>query len=128
MVSTIRAWAFRRDAIVVGNFTSSRLVGRAINAEQVTGVDAPKQQQGWEAMNTDYCQWLTEGKRTECLRCGSINYEGNEPTCPPWITRSEPDGARLPHIKTRKQNNAAWREWVDAEEYKTCNAPHVRPM
>lgn len=41
MVSTIRAWAFRRDAIVVGNFTSSRLVGRAINAEQVTGVDAP---------------------------------------------------------------------------------------
>lgn len=72
--------------------------------------------------NTDYCQWLIEGERTECLRCGSVNYVGDEPTCPPWITRSEPDGARLPHIKTRKQNNDAWQAWVDAEEYKSNNA------
>ena len=64
------------------------------------------------------CNWSKEGSRTECHRCGSICYDGNEPTCPPWITRSEPDGDRLPHIKTAEQNRAAHQAWIDEEDYK----------
>lgn len=69
-------------------------------------------------MPGEFCDWSTEGDRTECRRCGSVCYDGNEPTCPPWITRFEPDGRRLPEIKTAAQNNATHREWIDAETYK----------
>jgi len=73
-------------------------------------------------MPGEFCDWSTEGGRTECRRCGSVCYDGREPTCPPWITCEEPDGARLPHITTPEQNRAAWQAWVDAETYKTPTA------
>jgi transcription initiation factor TFIIIB Brf1 subunit/transcription initiation factor TFIIB len=65
-----------------------------------------------------FCKWTTEGDRTECHRCGSICYDGGEPTCPPWVTRDEPDNSRLPHIKTHSQNHAAYQDWYDRQEYK----------
>lgn len=66
----------------------------------------------------EFCKWTTEGGRTECLRCGSVCYDGGEPTCPPWVTRFEPDNKRLPYIKTKKQNIAARQAWLDRQEYK----------
>lgn len=69
-------------------------------------------------MSGTFCKWSTQGSRTECHRCGSICYDGNEPTCPPWVTRSEPDGLRLPHIKNIEQNKALFASWVKEENYK----------
>jgi hypothetical protein len=69
-------------------------------------------------MPGEFCEWLKDGDRTECRRCGCVNYDGHEPTCPPWITRSEPNGKRLPHIKSLEQNKAIFQKWIDDENYK----------
>lgn len=40
------------------------------------------------------------------------------PDCPPYVTRSEPDNARLPHITTLAENNRLWTAYlasIDAE-------------
>lgn len=60
----------------------------------------------------EFCHWSREGDRTECRRCGSVCYDGNTPICPPWVTRTEPDGKRLPHIATAEQNRAAFEAWI----------------
>lgn len=76
---------------------------------------------------TGFCNWKQEGSVTECGRCGSVNYEGRQPTCPPWVTRVEPDNKRLPHIKNIEQNTAAYQAWMDAEAYKTPRPPLFPP-
>tara|TARA_B100000965_G_scaffold331170_3_gene295218 strand:+ start:3460 stop:3720 length:261 start_codon:yes stop_codon:yes gene_type:complete len=59
---------------------------------------------------TGFCELDRSGLGTKCLRCGSWSREG-DPSCPPYVTRSEPDNARLPHLRTKEQNNAAYEEW-----------------
>jgi hypothetical protein len=81
-------------------------------------------------MPGEFCKWTTEGDRTECHRCGSICYDGGEPLCPTWVTRSEPDNKRLPHIKSPEQNNVAYLAWLYAQNYKKKppypnNGPHL---
>ena len=73
---------------------------------------------------SDFCDWIGDGDRTECRRCGSVCYDGGVPTCPPWVTSVEPDSRRLPHIKDREQNEAVRRSWIDEQNYKlAANAP-----
>ncbi len=69
-------------------------------------------------MAGDFCNWSKDGDRTKCHRCGSVAYHGGNPICPPWITHREPDGKRLPHIKTAEENRSVYRTWIDDENYK----------
>ncbi len=66
---------------------------------------------------TDWCNKIYDGFGTECQRCGSWTRGRKWPECPPYITRMEPDGERLPHIKTHEQNKAAWITWSALEEF-----------
>lgn len=61
----------------------------------------------------EFCKWTKDGNETSCSRCGSVAYHGGEPTCPPFITRVEPDNLRLPHITTRGANMKARQDWLD---------------
>ncbi len=63
-----------------------------------------------------YCAIHFDGLGTECKRCGSWKRGTDAPDCPPYITRCEPDGERLPHIKTHEQNRMAWITWSAIEE------------
>lgn len=60
------------------------------------------------------CKFKFDGLGTECTRCGSWRRGSEPPDCPPYITRSEPDLTRLPHIKTAQQNKQAWTEYFAA--------------
>lgn len=57
-----------------------------------------------------FCRWQKQALGTVCLRCGSWSREGN-PSCIPYVTRTEPDNARLPHIETAAQNQAAYDDY-----------------
>jgi hypothetical protein len=63
-----------------------------------------------------FCDPHFDGLGTECRRCGSWKRGRRRPDCPPYITRTEPDGARLPHIKTPRENRHAWITWAAVEE------------
>jgi hypothetical protein len=54
-----------------------------------------------------FCDHHPDGFGVLCRRCGSWTRGDIGPVCPPFVTRSEPDNARLPHIKTREENKAA---------------------
>lgn len=60
-----------------------------------------------------FCDLHFDGLGTECRRCRSWRRGKQAPDCPPYITRSEPDGDRLPDIKTTKQNHAAWQKYIE---------------
>lgn len=62
-----------------------------------------------------FCELHFDGLGTECLRCGNWKHGANLVDCPPYITRMEPDGKRLPHITTPEQNRMLWITW-NAEE------------
>lgn len=63
----------------------------------------------------DFCDLRDDGLGIECQRCGSWKRGKERPSCPPYITRSEPDGDRLPHIKTPEENKRAWIIWNELE-------------
>lgn len=63
-----------------------------------------------------YCDPHFDGTITECQRCGSSKRGAEFPDCPPYITRMEPDGDRLPHIKTAAENRQAWLTWAAEED------------
>lgn len=63
-----------------------------------------------------FCSFKFDGLGTECERCGSWHRGIEPPDCVPFITRCEPDGARLPHIKTAEQNRAARSEYFQKLE------------
>lgn len=70
-----------------------------------------------------FCAFTYDGLGIECRRCGCWQRGGvRNPECPPYITRMEPDGERLPHIKTLEQNRAAHAHWL-AEEEERCGPP-----
>lgn len=58
------------------------------------------------------CTRLFDGLGTSCSRCGSWTRGRATPECPPYVTRCEPDNARLPHIKTPEQNTQARLDWL----------------
>lgn len=58
----------------------------------------------------EFCQFDRSGYGVKCNRCGSWSCD-KDPTCPPYITRSESDNDRLPHIKTQADNQAAYDVW-----------------
>jgi hypothetical protein len=62
------------------------------------------------------CDLHFDGLGTECSRCGSWRRGAELPDCPPYITRMEPDGERLPHIKTAEQNRLLWLTWSAEEQ------------
>lgn len=63
---------------------------------------------------TVFCDFEQLSLGTTCHRCGSWSREG-VPECPPWVTRSEPDNARLPHILTDEQNQAVMDAWLEEQ-------------
>lgn len=63
-----------------------------------------------------YCDPSFDGLGTKCRRCGSWQRGKEPPACPPYITRMEPDGARLPNIKTQEENTRAWVTWSEYED------------
>lgn len=63
-----------------------------------------------------FCDPEFDGLGTSCKRCGSWKRGTEPPACPPYITRSEPDGKRLPHIKTQEENTMAWVTWFEYED------------
>lgn len=75
---------------------------------------------------TNYCDSQFDGLGTECRRCGSWKRGKDAPDCPPYITRLEPDGERLPHIKTAEENKAAWITWgaIEDTEHPLPSAGH----
>lgn len=66
-------------------------------------------------MPNRFCDIVDDGLGLECRRCGSWKRGKEVPECPPYITRTEPDGDRLPHIKTAKQNRMEWVTWSAQE-------------
>lgn len=60
---------------------------------------------------SEFCKLRFDGLGTECERCGCWTRGKGAPECPPYVTRCEPDGKRLPHIKTNEQNRKARREF-----------------
>jgi hypothetical protein len=65
---------------------------------------------------TTFCDPASDGLGVSCRRCGSWRRGIKTPDCPPYITRCEPDGSRLPHIKTAEQNRMAWITWMAIED------------
>jgi len=63
-----------------------------------------------------YCDLHFDGLGTDCRRCGSWRRGKKAPDCPPYITRCEPNGERLPHIKTDAENRRLWVTWNAMEE------------
>lgn len=63
-----------------------------------------------------FCDPEFDGLGMQCRRCGSWKRGTDSPTCPPYITRSEPDGKRLPNIKTQEENTRAWVTWSEYED------------
>lgn len=59
-----------------------------------------------------FCELSFDGLGTNCARCGSWVRGRGRPTCPSYITRCEPDGARLPHIKSPAENAGAHSRWI----------------
>lgn len=63
-----------------------------------------------------FCDLHHTGNGIGCGRCGCWWADGEPRTCPPFITRTEPDGKRLPHIKTREENHRRWLAYVEADK------------
>lgn len=59
-----------------------------------------------------FCKFSFDGLGTECGRCKSWRRGAEPPDCPPYVTRSEPDGDRLPHITTVDENRTAHRAYL----------------
>lgn len=59
-----------------------------------------------------FCDLSFDGLGTACGRCGSWQRGKQPPLCPPYVTRCEPDGARLPSIKTAADNDKAFKAFV----------------
>jgi hypothetical protein len=59
-----------------------------------------------------FCMPKWDGLGTSCGRCGCWARGIDVPKCPPFITRMEPDGTRLPDIKTHKQNSEAHAKYM----------------
>ena len=75
------------------------------------GADGPRTT-ACPAGSRTFCRLSSDGLGIQCARCGCWKRGEEPPECPPYITRSEPDGARLPHITTRRQNEAARRDYM----------------
>lgn len=58
---------------------------------------------------SEFCRPYFDGLGTSCGRCGNWTRGTDAPRCPPYITRVEPDGLRLPHITTKAENTKAHR-------------------
>jgi hypothetical protein len=71
------------------------------------------------------CRPISDGLGVRCERCGCWKRGTDTPDCPPYITRSEPDGARLPHIKTLAQNKLAHAEHMSAMD-RECEAENAK--
>lgn len=54
-----------------------------------------------------FCKPQFDGLGTGCLRCGCWARGTKPPRCPPFVTRCEPDGTRLPDIKSEAENRKA---------------------
>lgn len=63
-----------------------------------------------------FCDPHFDGLGMGCKRCGSWSRGSEYPECPPYITRLEPDGKRLPQIKTPEENTRAWITWSAYED------------
>lgn len=59
-----------------------------------------------------FCTLTFDGLGTACARCGSWSRGKRAPECPPYVTRCEPNIARLSHIKTPEQNAKARLDWL----------------
>ena len=56
------------------------------------------------------CHFEFDGLGTKCTRCGCWTRGTTPPECPPYITRMEPNNARLPHL-TAEQNQQACKDY-----------------
>lgn len=74
----------------------------------------------------DFCRLSFDGLGTSCARCGSWIRGTEAPTCPPYITRAEPDWQRLPNIKTHDDNARAYVDFMHAREVE-CAAQRKSP-
>lgn len=72
-------------------------------------------------MSGPFCKPKFDGLGTACCRCGCWKRGTEPPDCPPFVTRCEPDNARLPHIKTAADNTRLHRQWLSALAA-TCEA------
>jgi hypothetical protein len=66
-----------------------------------------------------------DGLGTSCGRCGCWTRGTDAPRCPPFITRMEPDGARLPHITSPPQNQRAHADHMAALD-RDCELENAR--
>jgi hypothetical protein len=75
-----------------------------------------------------FCSFSSDGLGISCARCGSWRRGDTPPDCPPYITRSEPDGTRLPHITTAGENSTARDRYFDRlEEDLDRERKHLMP-
>lgn len=58
-----------------------------------------------------FCDLSFDGLGMSCGRCGSWRRGEIAPDCPPYVTRHEPNGERLPHIKTAAENTRLHHEY-----------------
>jgi hypothetical protein len=65
---------------------------------------------------SEFCSFITDGLGTKCERCGCWRRGDEPPPCPSYITRFEPDGSRLPHIKTHAENALAMELYFDERD------------
>lgn len=64
-------------------------------------------------MISPFCILSNDGLGVQCSRCGSWLRGNDAPDCPPYVTRSEPDYARLPHLAVDGANQRAHRDFME---------------
>lgn len=72
---------------------------------------------------TDFCKHRQNGTGISCDYCGCWKAGVMPPSCPTYITRTEPNLNRIPHIKTIEDNNVAYDAW-----WKECERENERNM
>lgn len=91
--------------------TKRASTGAILSQENAAGKPGPTAQKPAQA-RPNFCDHHYDGFGTTCRRCGNWARGEEPPICPPYVTRYEHDGARLPHITTREENAAAHRAFL----------------
>lgn len=71
---------------------------------------------------SEFCRYSFDGLGTKCDRCGCWARGTEPPPCPPYVTRYEPDGSRLPQIKTPEDNRLACERYLDQRQGELSHA------